>query len=139
MALATDYCQRHGLELADKFTDSGLSAFKGKNQAGQLGKLITQLQPGDHLLVEDTDRLSRQGWVSIGRLLDEITSKGAVVVILRNELKITADNLNRDMGVIMQTVMGATLGSEESQKKSERIAAVYEAKRQAIRQGKATK
>ena len=61
--LAEQWCQRHGCELDDdRFIDAGVSARQGKNRHGDLGRLINELKPGDRVLVEDADRLTRQGW-----------------------------------------------------------------------------
>ena len=51
---AEQWCLRHGLSLAEeRFVDSGISAFRGKNQAGELGCLMETLKARDNLLVED--------------------------------------------------------------------------------------
>jgi len=50
---AEDWCQRHGQALAlDRYIDAGVSAYRGKNQNGELGRLVESLQPGDTLLVD---------------------------------------------------------------------------------------
>ena len=66
---AADYCRRQNLALDDKLSlrDFGVSAFKGKNAA--VGNFRTFLDavkggdvaPGDVLVVESFDRISRQG------------------------------------------------------------------------------
>ena len=65
-AMARDYAERHGLELADlTLRDLGKSAFRGKNAVeGALGEFIRavdsgKVEPGSYLLVESLDRLSR--------------------------------------------------------------------------------
>jgi hypothetical protein len=61
MSQAESWCVRHGLTLSEpRFVDSGVLAYRGKNQSAELGRLVQQLKAGDVLLVEDADRLSRQ-------------------------------------------------------------------------------
>src|SRR5687768_15174583 len=63
---ARRYAEEQGLEIADRFDDFGVSAFKGKN--AELGALseFTRLvddgtiERGSYLLVESMDRLTRQ-------------------------------------------------------------------------------
>ena len=54
--MANNYCADHGLQLVDRFTDTGVSAVKGANRKGELGKLLDVIKQGDTLLVEDSAR-----------------------------------------------------------------------------------
>src|SRR5688500_15986452 len=68
--VAQEYAKHHGLELDDKLTfhDLGVSAYHGKNaKVGALSAFleavkIKLVEPGSYLLVENLDRISREGW-----------------------------------------------------------------------------
>ena len=62
LAMAERWCEQRGLVLTDKYRDSGVSAYHGRNRSSQLGELLKEARRGDYVLVEDNDRLSRQNW-----------------------------------------------------------------------------
>src|SRR5438105_2743351 len=75
-----EVCARKGWTLDDTFKpDRGISAFRGKNAAtGELAKFLEaikrgQVEPGDVLLLESLDRLTREdldpGWELFRRIL----------------------------------------------------------------------
>jgi DNA invertase Pin-like site-specific DNA recombinase len=75
--MALRWCQQRGVNITAEETDDVVSAWKGKNRRDGTGlsRLINRLQPGDYVLVEDADRLSRQDWLRGANLIAEITGK----------------------------------------------------------------
>src|SRR4051794_98234 len=78
--MARRYCREHGLQLCEQVTDRGVSAFRGANRNGELGRLLGVVRPGDVLLIEDADRLSRQDWRMAINLVGELVDRGIEVV-----------------------------------------------------------
>jgi DNA invertase Pin-like site-specific DNA recombinase len=89
---AKDWCSRRGLTLAGAEKDEGVSAWKGRNrqEGSGLSRLLKLVNSGDFLLVEDTDRLSRQDWLTASNFISEIVSKGVTVVTLQDGNEIDA-------------------------------------------------
>jgi DNA invertase Pin-like site-specific DNA recombinase len=135
---AKNYCDTHGLELCEQFTDRGISAWHGANQKGELGRLLKAIGPGDTVLVEDTDRLSRQDWLTAVNFIKEIVDRGVSVVTLNNGQVITRENFIQNPGTFLPTILRAFLGNDENQKKSYRIKEAWAArKRKVVEEGKA--
>jgi len=138
---AQDWCARRGLFLAGQEKDEGMSAWKGKNrrQGTGLDRLLKIVAPGDFLLVEDSDRLSRQDWLTAMNFLAEIVARGVTVVTLANGNEITEDKFRRDPGCFLQAILRAHLGNDENEKKSARVKASWDTRKQQVREGKAIK
>ncbi|HXS69757.1 MAG TPA: recombinase family protein, partial [Candidatus Polarisedimenticolia bacterium] len=135
---AKSYCATHGLELCEQFTDRGVSAWRGANQKGELGRLLKVAKPGDVLLVEDCDRLSRQDWLTAANFLKEIVDRGVSVVTLANGSVITKENFLYNPGTFLPAILRSFLGNDENQKKSFRIKEAWAArKRRVVEEGKA--
>lgn len=124
---AKDWCARRGLTLTKGAIDSGVSAKAGKNRAAGTGldRLLKLVKPGDYLLVEDNDRLSRQDWLSAMNFLGDVVAKGVTVVTLSNGNTIDAERFREDPGCFLPAILRAHLGHDENTKKSERIAASW--------------
>jgi len=139
--LALEWCARHTLSLTDKVADDGISAWKGRNRqdGSGLSRLLKLVTPGDYLLIEDLDRLSRQDWLTSMNFLAEIIEKGVTVVTLTNGNEINADRFRRDPGCFLPALLRAHLGHDENEKKSERIQAAWEARKMAMQKGKTVK
>jgi DNA invertase Pin-like site-specific DNA recombinase len=132
------YCDRQGLKLVDTFADKGVSAFHGAHREnGALGRLLKHVKPGDVILIEDTDRWSREDPLDALTKLREQVNRGIEVVFLRTGTRVTKDNFN-DPQVLYPNFFGAVLGNAENRKKSERVAAAWEAKRKRIGKEKMT-
>ena len=137
--MAKSWCARRGLSLTGWEKDDGVSAWTGKNriEGSGLSRLLRRLRPGDYLLIEDLDRLSRQDWRTAINFVAEIVDKGVTLVTLNNGNEITAERFAHDPGCFLPAVLRAFLGNDENQKKSERIKASWEARKQGMRNGKA--
>ena len=136
---AKQWCASRGLKLTGGEQDAGVSAWKGKNrlEGSGLSRLLKIVKPGDYLLVEDNDRLSRQDWLTAMNFLAEIVAKGVTVVTLDNGNQIDAERFRRDPGCFLPAIMRAHLGNDENEKKSERIKASWQARKAKIANGQA--
>lgn len=135
-AMAETWCQQRGLTLTDKYRDSGVSAYRGRNRESQLGELLKEARRGDYVLVEDNDRLSRENWFEGMRLLRELTARGVTVVTLANGNEITPERFERDPGCFLPAVLRAFLGNDEDHKKAGRLKESWAKRKEALANGK---
>jgi DNA invertase Pin-like site-specific DNA recombinase len=137
---ADEFCRRFGFILSKRIrVDDGVSAFKGLNATPghELGKFLLDAKRGtvsaeDCLLVENWDRLTRQGpWAAVALAND-----------LR-EMKIHLGRLDRmkllrhdstDPGDFFDYAIESMRGHSESAAKSMRNGAAWQRKREAARQ-----
>jgi hypothetical protein len=97
-----------------------LAQFLGMIQAGRV-------QPGDYLLLENLDRLSREQEVPATNLLTSILVAGVIVVQLAPyEMTLTDQS---DAFEIMRAVMELSRGHGESQRKHQTVSASYASNR----------
>jgi hypothetical protein len=84
------YAAEHGLELDNSLVDRGLSGFTGANrQKGDLGRFLQMVrdgvvQPGDYLLLDSMDRLSRLPADEAAHQLLGLTLAGIIVVTMND-------------------------------------------------------
>lgn len=136
---ADDYAARHGLYLRDdlRFADRGISAFRGANGAsGALAAIARaaedgSLPKGTYLLVENLDRLSRQDPFDASYQLQTLVRAGLIVVTLTDGAVFSRESLSGLDGVmrIFGSLMVMSRAFEESETKSRRLGAAWEAKR----------
>lgn len=139
------YAEEHGLEIADRFDDVGVSAFKGKN--AELGRLseFTRLvdegaiERGSYLLVESMDRLTRQSVPRAMSLLLGLTDRGINVAILDDNKVYSERSNEEDTFALMSALVSMSRAHDESRRKSSMISAAWKNKRdQARKNGKVT-
>jgi DNA invertase Pin-like site-specific DNA recombinase len=125
------YCQRNALELIETLADDGLSAFKGEHLSrGKLGQLLAKADKGRYrgfcLVVEQMDRLSRQGIDETWQLVRRILKNGIELHITQqNRVVRSLDDLPT---VIMQAVESFS-AQEYSRKLKERVSAAWSDKK----------
>jgi DNA invertase Pin-like site-specific DNA recombinase len=138
LAEAEAYCKQHDLKLADTFADRGVSAFHGKHREdGALGRLLKHVKPGDTILIEDSDRWSRENPLDALNHLRAEVNRGVEVVFLRTRTKVTKDNFE-DMSIIVPNFFGALLGNMENRKRAERVREAWADKRARVKGEKLT-
>ncbi|PMM17519.1 hypothetical protein BCT04_17285 [Vibrio breoganii] len=141
--LAEKYCIEHRLELSNQtYEDLGVSAWTGSNshEDAGLGQFLKACElkkiPEDSvLLVESLDRLSREKIMKAMTQLMSITRHIDVVTLVDNR------RYTSDMDFSDIIIAGATMvrANEESEIKSKRISAVWEAKRRDPKRSKKTR
>jgi DNA invertase Pin-like site-specific DNA recombinase len=128
------YCQRNGLELTETLVDEGLSGFKGEHLSrGKLGALLAEridcgLCSGMALVVEDMDRLSRQGIVAAGSLIERI-GKGNVTIHIAKDGQIIRPGSNNNLDTAIRSVVNAYNAEDYSKKLRERVTSAWHNKR----------
>ena len=145
---AQAFALRYGLSVDDQLScfDRGLSGYHGHHRSkGALGALVQQVDngavmEGSVLLVEDTDRLSRQEPLEALNLLQQLISKGLVLITLTDEQVYDKQRLQSDIGALYVLIGKMHRAYDESRIKSERAKDVWAKKRkEAAEGGKITK
>jgi DNA invertase Pin-like site-specific DNA recombinase len=143
-ALSVAWSERTGvpLDLTLTLEDRGVSGLRGVSRsdpdryalAAFLRGIETgRVQPGDFLLIENLDRLSREEEVPATHLLTSILMASVKVVQLSPyEMELTEKS---DGWTIMRAVMELSRGHGESRIKSERVAQAKARRREAARAG----
>ncbi len=142
--LAQEWSRRTGISIdqAIVLEDHGVSGLHGISRSDPdryaLARFLQlcdagRIQPGDYLLIENLDRLSREEEVPATHLLTSILMRGIKVVQLAPyEMELTAQS---DAFTIMRAVMELSRGHGESKAKQFRNRKAWEAKRAAAIQG----
>lgn len=125
------------------FHDGGKSGYHGKHleAGGQLKRLLEMLDNGDiprgtHLLIEQTDRLSRQPLMQAFSLVTNLLEKGLVIVTLDDEQKYTYEG---DQTQVYMLAGRLHRGYDESRSKSERLGKVWANKEKEMKEGRLPK
>jgi DNA invertase Pin-like site-specific DNA recombinase len=113
-------------------TDEGKSAFKADNlKTGGLGRLLEEMKAGkiraQHVIVEDVDRLTRQGFDPAYMMLKEFVAAGVAVDII--DKIIIGPDFTKDPLKIVGILFSATNAFDESNKKSGRCGKAWREKR----------
>jgi DNA invertase Pin-like site-specific DNA recombinase len=140
---AREYCERNGLvlDLDLSISDEGQSGYKGDNlkQGADLGDFLTavksgKIPAGTSLIVENLDRLSRQGIDKTTDLLKALTQSGIDVHVIALGRVLKA-GFNNSLVDYMLIGVQADLAYQESEKKSQRVLSAWAAKRVAAASG----
>jgi len=122
--------------------DLGIPAYRGQNaHRGALKRFLDlteggQVPPGSTLLIENLDRLSRQGVGEAYDLFRSILRAGVRIAVLRPfEHVYTSDSLNDLVGLLLP-LMYFHLAYIESKNKSDRLRRLWDHKRQDAVAGK---
>ncbi len=120
---------RHGWarDLSREIIDEGRSAFTGFNRTEGSGlwefeeRARAGRYTGGHvLIVENLDRISRQGYDAILPFLSDMTRNGVTVAVVDGERVYQAFE-RVELGPVIEAVVKAELAREESEKKSRRL------------------
>jgi DNA invertase Pin-like site-specific DNA recombinase len=137
------YIAENGLELVERLSDLGVSAFRGANvEYGALGRFLEavregKVEPGSHLIVEALDRISRQPTRIALQLFLELMNSGIVVVTLSNNQVYTPESYDTQQLII--SIIEMSRAAEESTKKSYRVSQAWQNKRDEIASHKLTR
>jgi DNA invertase Pin-like site-specific DNA recombinase len=134
--LAENYAKKHNLDLDTRsYSDLGVSAFKGRNAVeGELAAFLKAcdegyVQPGDYLLVEAFDRLSRAPVSTALSLFQSIVSRGVILVTLQDNHQYSTESLNENWTSLIMALVKMSGAHEESEKRGKRIKEVWNEKR----------
>lgn len=138
--LSDKYANQHNLEIDDRLriTDFGKSAYKEKHLSeGALGEFLKAVEAGEvergsYLLVESLDRLSRACVPKALRLFLNLLEHGIKIVTLGDERCYSEQSVSKDMTEMIISIAIMSRAHEESQRKAQRVAAAWQAKRNNI-------
>jgi DNA invertase Pin-like site-specific DNA recombinase len=144
MEKAVSYAAAHGLDLDQTLTfqDLGVSAFRGQNAAtGQLGAFRRAVEDevvpaGSYLLVENLDRMSREGPWDAMTVFRDIINNDVTIVTLTDGKVWSKEVLNHDPIRIIESILDLTRANSESLRKSGLLKDVWKKKRKAAREGR---
>ena len=139
------YAEDNGFTVNDslELRDLGLSAYKADHiKKGSLGDFFDAIEAGvietdgsAYLCVEQFDRLSRQSLDDASDVLRKILRANINVITLMDKRIYTKESLNDLMSVMYASMLMAQ-ANEESAKKSERILKSFDARLDALIDGK---
>ncbi len=130
-----------GWLLENEIVDKGKSAFHGYNRAEGSGlhKFEAEAREGLHsgkvLVVENIDRLSRQGAKAAAQFIWALNEVGVSVATTHDDYLYAADGQNSDMMELFSIIIKAQLSYEESFKKSERAKSTWQGRHAKIKHG----
>lgn len=133
------YIERKGWQLEKEIFDQGKSAFHGYNreEGAELYKFELEAKNGLHdgkvLVVENLDRLSRQGAKAAAQFIWSLNECGVSVATTHDDQIYRADS--NDMMELFSIIIKAQLSYEESFKKSERSKSSWANRHAKIRDG----
>ncbi|MFM5127751.1 recombinase family protein [Aeromonas veronii] len=141
MEASRDWCKQRGIELSEKnYADLGISAFREKTRASLADMLeaiqLGSIRGGDYIILENLDRLSRQGIDPTQDIIKSILREDVKIVSLQDGLELDSSSLN-DLVAVIRIALSADLAHKESLKKSERVSAAKRAQREQAKEGKA--
>ncbi len=131
---AETYARAHGLQLDDRLTDTGLSAWSGAHRTrGSLGRFLDaisrgQVEPGSILIVEALDRLSRETPLEALDQLRSVLRAGVDIVTLSDGQHYSKDKLGQ-LDALLVALVRMSTAYGESQQKSERVREAWQQKK----------
>ncbi|MBC7502334.1 MAG: recombinase family protein [Herminiimonas sp.] len=136
------HCERRGWQHSTDrvITDLGKSAFDATNRAvgSALGSFEAMAQAGKRrgqiFVVENVDRLSREGFEPATDIVRELLKCGVSVAIVSGDQFLDASQ-KPELIEMIKIMLAADLAHKESAKKSERVRKAWEAKIQAAVNG----
>jgi DNA invertase Pin-like site-specific DNA recombinase len=135
------YIEAKGWQLEQELVDKGRSAFSGANRAvgSELGKFEAEAREGLHagkiLVVENIDRLSRQGAKAAATFIWSLHEAGVSVATTQDSQFYNADSEENDLMEIFSIIIKAQLSHEESFKKAERAKFTWHTRHEKIKDG----
>jgi len=133
---AVAYASQHSLQLADvRYTDSGVSAFKGRNASeGALKAFLDAVDAGTVrkdavLMVESLDRISRLPVMEALRLFQDIIGRGIEIATLDDGQRYSTARINENWTSLIIALSVMSRANEESKTKSVRVKAKWDEKR----------
>ena len=131
------FAEATGVHVVETVIDKGVSAFRGANaRIGQLKGLLDrvesgEIEPGDYIIVESIDRLTRQKLTDSVDLIQSILKKGIRLHTVIDNKTYSYDDPSRDLETLILVGVIAKRAHEESYTKSKRLKSSWLKKRDA--------
>ena len=142
LAAAERWAEENYYQLDTSLRDTGVSAFKGRNiyGPGALGRFVQamvdgRVEPGSVLIVESLDRLSRQNpWDALTAFQLLLRNGIEIVCTMDNNRRYTEEAIRADPMVLLTSILVMVRAHEESEMKSRRVKAAWQARRKAAQE-----
>jgi DNA invertase Pin-like site-specific DNA recombinase len=128
------YCIKNNIELSKKrYQDLGISAYRNATRPS-LDDMFAAIEsgaikPGDYIILEALDRLSRRGIDATTRLTSDILKSGVKIVILQDEQVLDETSVD-DLVAVIRIAVAADIGHKESKQKSLRVQSAKNAQKE---------
>ncbi|WP_109421350.1 recombinase family protein [Pseudomonas aeruginosa] len=139
--LIEQYLTEHNAEIAEQFSDLGVSAFRGKNvKVGALSRFLERVKSGeishgDTLIVESLDRISRQKELNTLEILISILNAGVVIYTL-SDGRIYNAKTEDQANLVFQINFIISRAYDESLNKQKRSVSAWNRKHEEARKAK---
>lgn len=136
-----NFIESKGWRLEKELIDKGRSAFSGENRTvgSELHQFECDARNGIHagkvLVVENIDRLSRQGAKIAAQFIWSLNEAGVSIATTHDDHLYAADSKSADLMDIFSIIIKGQLSHEESFKKSERGKFTWQSRHEKIRNG----
>lgn len=130
-----------GVKVVEEIYDRGKSAFRGDNiKSGKFGEVIDRIEngkikPGDYLVVESIDRITRQRLIEGVSILQDILKKGINIYTTSDGKTYSYNDPARDLENLVMISVVANRANEESETKSRRLVASWQERRKQAENG----
>ena len=123
---ADRYAERLGLRIEKVILDEGKSAYKGEHLSnGNLGRFLAEADKGGYrgyrFLVEEQDRLSRQGILATLTVFKRILDAGMEIHVTEKNLVVRCYEDLDNLAIAIPTVVNGSTANEYTKKLSERV------------------
>jgi DNA invertase Pin-like site-specific DNA recombinase len=133
------YAERLGLRIEKVILDEGKSAYKGEHLSnGNLGKFLAEADKGGYrgyrFLVEEQDRLSRQGILATLTVFKRILDAGMEIHVTEKDLVVRCYEDLDNLAIAIPTVVNGSTANEYTKKLSERVLTARASEREKARE-----
>ncbi|MCE8036448.1 recombinase family protein [Halomonas sp. MCCC 1A11062] len=117
---------RFNVKVDEIYTDEGISSYRGDNiKKGRFSEILEkidnqEIKPGDFLVIESIDRISRQELNKTAKILQDILEKGIKIYTTIDEKLYNYEDKERDLENYLMIGLIAKRANEESETKSKR-------------------
>lgn len=131
-----------GIPIVKRYRDSGRSAFRGDNsRRGEFRQLLDSISageigPGDFLVVESIDRITRQRVLDGVQLLQDILKSGVKLYTTADQKTYSVEDPREDLQTLLMISVIAQRAHEESFMKSKRLSSSWAKRRNEAETGK---
>lgn len=131
----------YGVKIAEIFYDRGKSAFRGDNaRTGNFAIVMRRIQegdlkPGDFLVVESIDRITRQRVLDGVELLQSILKAGVNIYTTSDQKLYSYSDPSKDFENLLMISVIAKRANEESETKSKRLLSSWRSRRKKAEAG----
>ena len=131
-----------GIKIVKKYRDNGRSAYRGDNsRRGEFRLLLEniesgEIRPGDYLVVESIDRITRQRVLDGVELIQKILKSGVKLYTTTDQKIYSVEDPSEDLKTLLMISVIAQRANEESEVKSKRLSSSWAKRRQDAESGK---